>query len=340
MDHVKVLVTVPELAGRTDFLGEISAVSPRVDVEQRTCRDHDEVAAALGDVEVLYAFRSPSDMRNADRLKWVALHYSGVDNDVSSPIFDSGSGITVTNVAGAHAVPMAEYTITAMAMLVRNFMQLVRDKGTRTLERDHSPAAELWGQTLGIVGYGHIGREVGRLGHAHGMPVLALKRDPRERRASGYQWPGVGDPEGVLPERFFGPDDFVELLKESDFVVNCLPLTGPTKHLFDRAAFKAMRPGSYFINIGRGGTVELDALVHVLRDGALAGAAIDDFEGRSLPPDNPLWEMGNVFISPHISGTRRNVQYLERTNELFCENLRRYLAGEPLFNVVTRERGY
>ncbi len=123
-------------------------------------------------------------------------------------------------------------------------------------------------------------------------------------------------------------------------MVNCLPLTGPTKHLFDRAAFKAMRPGSYFINIGRGGTVELDALVHVLRDGALAGAAIDDFEGRSLPPDNPLWEMGNVFISPHISGTRRNVQYLERTNELFCENLRRYLAGEPLFNVVTRERGY
>ncbi len=340
MQRVKVLVTIPEMDDRPEFLDEIASVSPRLEIEHRVCRDADEVAGALTDAEILYSYRAPAHLDDANMLKWVTLHYAGIDSDVDSPIFDKDRRIVVTNVAGAHAIPMAEYAITVMAMLARNFMQLVRDKASRTYDSTHSPPAELWGRTVGVVGYGHIGRETGRLAHAHGMRVVALKRDAAQRRASGFQWDGVGDPEGAYPDRFFGPDELHDLLSESDFVVNCLPLTPGTRGLFGEPEFKAMRKTAYFLNIGRGATVQIDALAEAARTGEIAGAGLDDFEHRTIPPESPLWDLDNVFVSPHISGTRRNVEYLERTNELFCENLRRYLNGEPLYNVVTREQGY
>jgi phosphoglycerate dehydrogenase-like enzyme len=229
-----------------------------------------------------------------------------------------------------------------MPLLLRNFMQLFVDKQTRTYDSDHSPARELWGMTIGIVGYGHIGREVARLAVAHGMRVVALKRNPQERRELGYNWKGIGDPEGLLPDTFYGPDQLHNLLRESDFVVDCLPYTPATKDLFGATEFEAMRATAYFINIGRGGTMDIPAVALAVRCDVIAGAALDDFQTGShrLDTDSPLWDVDNIFISPHISGTRRNVQYLERTNELFCENLRRFLAGEPMYNVVTRERGY
>ncbi len=340
MERVRVLVTILEMEGRTEYLEQMAAVSPRLEIKHHTCSTYDEVANALKDVEVLYTHRSPSHLNDANKLRWVTLHYAGIDSDLSSPIFEARRRVVVTNVSGAHSIPIAEYAIATMVLLARNFMQLVRDKQERVYNSDHSSPTELPGQTVGIAGYGHIGRELGRLAQAHGMRILAMKRDPTERRATGYQWEGVGDPDGTLPERCYGMDDMFEMLRESDFVVNCLPLTRETRALFGNRAFAAMKPGAYFINIGRGATVQVDALTRALRDGAIAGAALDDLEKGPSAADSPLWELGNVFISPHISGTRRNTQYLERTNELFCENLRRYLNREPLVNEVTRERGY
>jgi phosphoglycerate dehydrogenase-like enzyme len=174
------------------------------------------------------------------------------------------------------------------------------------------------------------------------MRTLAIKNNPEQRSLSGYHWRGVGDPEGILPQRFLGLGDLEEVLRESDFVVDCLPHTAATRELFGEREFAMMKSTAYFINVGRGETVNDNALARALKSGLIAGAALDAFatDPDPLPADSPLWEIDSVFISPHISGTRRNIQYLERTNELFCENLRRYVNQEPLLNVVTREKGY
>jgi phosphoglycerate dehydrogenase-like enzyme len=342
MERIEVLVTHHLLEGRREFLDQMASVSPKLEIRQRTCNTHDETAAALEDVEILFTRAAPSHLNCANRLKWVQLSAAGIDKSTWSPIFDADGGIIITSAAGVHAVPMAEYCITTMSLLARGFLQLLRDKLTKTWDRTHSPPAELWGQTLGIVGYGHVGRELARLAEAHNMHILALKRNPDQRRAWGYQWQGVGDPEGTLPGRFFGPDKLHGLLRESDFVVNCLPLTGETRDLFGKPEFEAMKSSAYFINVGRGKTVNEVALIQALRKRVIAGAALDVWSADPdpLPADNPLWELDNVFFSPHISGTRFSTNYLERVNALFRENLRRYVNNEPLLNVVTRDRGY
>jgi phosphoglycerate dehydrogenase-like enzyme len=342
MEHVRILVTIPELEGKQDYLDQMAAVSPRLKIEQHTLLTAEETAAAVEDVEILYAYRPPSHLDRANRLRWVQLHFSGIDHVSWSPVFDPATGIVVTNVAGAHAVSIAEYCITAMSMLARGFLGLFQDKLTKTWNWQTSPPVELYGQTLGIVGYGQVGRELARLAKAFRMRILALKRNPEEHRLLGYQWEGVGDPDGTLPERFLGPDELHTLLRESDFVINCLPHTSETRNMFSELEFKTMKPGAYFINVGRGETIDDDALAQAIRQEDIAGAAMDAFETDPdpLPADHPFWELDNVFISPHISGTRHNKQYLQRTNDLFCENLRRYLMGEPLLNVVTKERGY
>lgn len=342
MERVKVLVTHPELAGKQAFLDQMAAVSPRLEVECHACVTAEETAAALEGVEILVTRVAPSHLSYANRLKWVQLSASGINKIISTPIFEPSRQIIVTNAAGVHAVPMAEYCITTMSMLARGFLQLFRDKLTKTRDRTHSPPVELWGQTLGIVGYGHVGRELARLASAHHMRILALKRNPNQHRAWGYQWQGVGDLEGTLPQRFFGPDQLHELLRQSDFAVNCLPLTGETRDLFGKPEFQAMKSSAYLINVGRGKAVNEIALTQALQKRVIAGAALDVWstDPDPLPPDNLLWELDNVFISPHISGTRFSTNYLERISVLICDNLRRYVNDEPLFNVVTRDRGY
>ena len=244
MEEIRVLVTIPELEGQQAFLDEMAAVSPRLVIEQRTSTTWEQTATMVTDVEVLYTNRAPSHLEQANRLRWVQLHTSGFDRSAQA-VFAPGT-ITVTNVAGGHAVPMAEYCLTVMVLLARGFLRLVRDQEAKERNPAHSPPVELAGRTVGIVGYGQTGREVARLAAAHGMRVLALKRHPEQRRATGYQWPGVGDPEGALPERFFGPGQLHDLLSEADYVLDSLPLTDETRGVFDAAAFRAMRPAAYF----------------------------------------------------------------------------------------------
>jgi len=342
MRSAKVLVTIPELEGCQEFLDEIAGVSSCVTVEQRTCMSFEETADLLEGVEVLYTLKVPAHLDRADCLKWTQIHAAGIDGKDFSPIFEPRRGVTVTNMAGAQAVSIAEYCMTTMSMLARGFLQLFRDMQSRVSDRRHSPPAELCGQTVGILGYGHIGREVARLAHANRMRILAMKRNPDRREASGYQWPGVGDPDGSLPDRIFGPAEIHEMLPQCDFVVCCLPSTPETRDLIGEKEFARCRADAWLVNVGRGETIEQEALVSALRDHTIAGAALDVFptDPGPLPPEHPIWRLDNVFLSPHVSGTRRNRRYLERTNQLFCENLRRYLAGRPLLNVAAKERGY
>ncbi len=199
-------------------------------------------------------------------------------------------------------------------------------------------SAELHEQTLGIVGYGQIGREVARLAKAFKMRVVVTKRDPRHPEASGYNVSGYGDPDGRLPDMIYPTQATRSMLAECDYVVNILPLTDETHHFFDREMFRGMKETAVFINIGRGGSVNEKDLIYALKKGWIAGASLDVFGQEPHPANSPLWQMENVVMTPHIAGDTPS--YDKRAIALFTENLKRYINDEPLLNLVHRERQY
>jgi len=192
---------------------------------------------------------------------------------------------------------------------------------------------------FGVIGYGSIGRELARLAKAaFAMTVLACKRDPARHADPDWCPPGTGDPEGALPDAWLGPAELPELLARSDAVVMCAPLTAETRRLLGAAEFRRMKPSAYFVNVGRGATVDERALAQALGEKRLAGAAVDVFAEEPPPAGHPLYGLDNVILSPHVSGFLPS--YDDRCAELFAENLRRWLAGAPLLNLVDRARGY
>jgi phosphoglycerate dehydrogenase-like enzyme len=198
---------------------------------------------------------------------------------------------------------------------------------------------EIRGATLGIIGYGSIGRELARIAKtAFGMSVVACKRDPSLRRDTGYCPPGTGDPEGLLPEAWLSPHELPALLARSDVVVMCAPATPETAAMIGAAGLAAMKPTAYFINVGRGATVDEAALAQALAERRIAGAAVDVFAQEPPPPGHPLFGLDGVIVSPHVSGFIPS--YDDRCADLFADNLRRYLAGAPLLNLVDRAKGY
>jgi phosphoglycerate dehydrogenase-like enzyme len=194
---------------------------------------------------------------------------------------------------------------------------------------------ELRGATVGVVGYGSIGREIGRLAHAFGMRVLGARRGA-ESGSPRYELPALTG--GDEPDRLYTPDQLAEMLRECDYVVLTVPYTSATHHLIDRRALRAMKPTAVLINVARGPVVDEAALVHALRERWIAGAALDVFEQEPLAEDSALWGMDNVIVSPHVAGFTPH--YDDRATALFAENLRRYLGGEPLLNLVERGREY
>jgi phosphoglycerate dehydrogenase-like enzyme len=170
------------------------------------------------------------------------------------------------------------------------------------------------------------------------MRVLACKRDPGRRGDDGYRLPGTGDPDGTLPEAWFPPARLHDLLARSDVVAMCAPLTAETRAMIGEAALAAMKPSAFFVNVGRGATVDEAALAAALKAGRLAGAAIDVFSEEPPPTGHPLYALDNVIVSPHVSGFLAS--YDDRCTDLFADNLERFLAGAPLLNLVDRARGY
>jgi len=168
--------------------------------------------------------------------------------------------------------------------------------------------------------------------------VLACKRDPSRRADDGYRLPGTGDPDGALPEAWFPPARLHDLLARSDVAVMSAPLTIETRAMIGVAELAAMKPSAFFVNVGRGPTVDEAALAAALKSGQLAGAAIDVFNEEPPPPGHPLYGLDNVIVSPHVSGFLAS--YDDRCTDLFAENLRRFQAGTPLLNLVDRARGY
>lgn len=326
----------------SDFLlDDLRAVSPRLDIRQQTARqDHDDISSFLnGEEQVLYCFTPPRDLTRAPKLKWVQLHSAGVDHLRGHPIWNSD--IVVTTTSGIHAVPIGEFTFALMLALARKIPKMVRlqERGEWLRNRwEMLSGLELRGKTIGIVGYGSIGREIGRIAkYGFNMRVLAMRRTmqtPRRR----YNEPGVGDPEGRIPERWFAPNEITALAGECDFLVLAAPATDETRNLVGEEQLRAMKPHALLINIARGELVDDRALVTALKEGWIAGAGLDVFAIEPLPRGSQLWHLDNVIVAPHVSGATG--KYDERAAALFAENLRRFLTGLPLLNVAPHDLQY
>ena len=297
---------------------------PEVDTEAARQR----LDAALAETEVIYGFPpSPDGARDllarAPHLRWFQAASAGVDRLEKGGFLDRQ--VAVTNSSGVHATPIGEYVLMVMLMFAKGAHRLLRAQVGRRWIR--LLPSELRDRTVGVVGMGAIGTEVARLAQAAGCRVLAIRRSAAARRS------GEVPADEVLP-----PSDLPYLLSESDYVVLSAPLTEETRHLIGPDELRAMKPTAVLINISRGAVVDEVALVRALKEGVIGGAGLDVFEREPLPDDSELWGMENVILTPHISGGTE--RYFQRAVPIFCENLRRYLDGRPLLNVVDPQRGY
>jgi phosphoglycerate dehydrogenase-like enzyme len=337
-DSIEVLITlsIPE-----KDLARLNGVSPRLHVTTRKAAQASEIPAEVwGQVEVLFTGSLLPDPEQAPRLRWVQFISAGVDHMIDHPLLHK-PGLIATTLSGAAIPQMAEFVMAMMLALGHNLPALMehqrRSEWAREQRRFTQPQ-ELNSSTVGIVGYGSIGREVARLLGSFGATVLACKHDAMQLSDPGYLEDGLGDPGGDLVRRLYPPQAIQSMLKESDFVVVAVPLTPETRDLIGAAELGVMKSSAYLVDISRGGVVNQAALIAALREGRIAGAALDVFEEEPLPAENLLWQLPNVIITPHIAGTSSH--YESRAVTMFSENLQRYLAHQPLYNVIDLHKGY
>ncbi|MFB3738530.1 MAG: D-2-hydroxyacid dehydrogenase [Candidatus Velamenicoccus archaeovorus] len=245
---------------------------------------------------------------------------AGVDRLLFPELVESH--VVVTNARGVFEEAMAEYVLGLVLAMAKGLPKTLEHQRRR--EWAHRNAETLGGRRMLVAGVGPIGRAIGRLAAVLGVEVRGVGRTTR-----------TGDD---VFETIYGPDELAEAVAWADWIVNALPLTDQTRNLFDRATIEAMPAHARFVNVGRGGTVDEPALVAALAEGRLAGAALDVFEMEPLPAESPLWDLPNVIVSPHMSGSFAG--WREAAVEVFLQNLVRYVSGRPLINVVNKRRGY
>lgn len=322
------------------WLNRLRAIVPNLRITQWTTDDAADIPAEIwAKTEILYAWKALPDPTLAPKLRWIQLDTAGFDHVLSSPYGQPDSSVAVTTLAGVAPPNMAEHAMLMMLAFGHRLPLLLRRQSERVwgtdVERraDFTPS-ELWGARVGVIGYGAIGREIGRIAHAFGMRVLAVapSRQSLLPKPRTYQIPDLVALPGKEPDEFYPSEQLLEMLPLCDYVVLVVPHNASTHHVFNADAFTAMKTGAVLVNIARGGVVDEPAMIAALESGKLAGAALDVFEQEPLAPDSPLWSMENVIISPHIAGLTS--RYFDVVFDLFSTNLRRYLAGEPLINQV------
>lgn len=307
------------------------------ELEVRTAKNAEDQDREIRDADILLSRLIPSNLEGAPRLKWIQFTWEGVDH-ISEEM--RKSDIIITNAGGAHSIQMAEHVFSYLLTISRKVpMYLELQKESKWLDwPKQPPLRRLYGSTIGILGYGRIGRTVAKIAQGFGMRILVSKKNPSEMSEEGYYEDNSYDIEGSVPERVFGPDELEELLPLCDYLVVTLPLTEDTRGLIGKRELRLMKEDSVLINIGRGPIVKEKDLIEALTEGWISGAGLDVFDQEPLPPENPLWDLDNVIITPHsgVGGDPAD----EKILEIFTENLKRFRKGEELINRIDKKRGY
>jgi phosphoglycerate dehydrogenase-like enzyme/glyoxylase-like metal-dependent hydrolase (beta-lactamase superfamily II) len=297
-------------------LAELKRVAP--EVEFVPVKTAEEAARAAADADAVLGFCTPDIAKAGTRLRWIAVAHAGVEEDLSAELVRSK--IVFTNMQRLYGPPVADQAFALLLSLTRGLREVTPDTPWFKGEK----LEELHGKTMLVVGLGGLGTEVSRRARAFGMRVLAIDPKDMERPAFVFS--------------LDKPPKLMELLPKADVVVLACPLTAETRGLFGEPQFEAMKRSAYFINIARGGLVKMPALMEALRNRRIAGAGLDVTDPEPLPPGHSLWKMTNVVISPHVGG--QSPEGKDRQWRLWRENVRRFVAGEPLLCVVDKEKGY
>lgn len=338
-------------------LEPLKQVSPNLTFIRKNVRTGSEVPADVwATADILYTVSAlpaiPAQGWSntiAPRLKWVQCISAGVDHLIAHPMFADGN-VSLTTVSGIHAAPIAEYVFAMILAFARKIPFMIQQAQKSEWHADRFSQympRELRRCTLGILGYGSIGREVARIAKAFGMDVLATKRNLKHITPPSGKYvagdvpdlnPAVADVDQLLVDRLYPPEATRSMVALCDFVVILLPLTPQTENLVNADVIGAMKKSAVLVNVGRGGVVDEDALIKALQAKEIGGAALDVFKVEPLPATSPLWKLDNVILSPHLAGNTDH--YIESATEVFAENLVRYINHQELLNKADRERGY
>ncbi|MEU5259838.1 D-2-hydroxyacid dehydrogenase [Amycolatopsis sp. NPDC021455] len=290
--------------------------------------DADGIAAALEHADVAVIVGDLDDRHlAAPRLRWIHCDHSGLTRSARPEVFERG--LLVTGSAGRSAPALAQhafYFALALTFDTRGLLD-VQDAHQWRPPPGYEKRLSLWGKTLGIIGFGHTGREMARLGKAFGMRVIAYRRSAGEATADV----------DLLLSADRG-DSMDRLVAESDVIMLATQLTDATHHLFSTAEFARMKSTAFIVNMARGPVIDQDALVKALHSGEIAGAGLDVTDPEPLPPDSALWDAPNVLLTPHM--TPALPDRTQRSIDIIAENARRYRAGEPLLNALTERDLY
>lgn len=335
---VEMLITVPF---SDDQIEQLRQVSPRLRIRAQAAKAIEEISPEIWEnTEILYTDRLTPLPNAVPKLKWIQFHYAGVDHVASAPLLHDPR-VTVTTISGAASPQVAEHALMMMLALGHKMPDLhaLQAKSEWPRERwERLKPFELRGSTVGLIGYGSIGREIARLLQPFGVRILAVKRDAMHPQDEDYEIEGAGDPLGDLFTRLYPGEAVKSMVKECDFIVVCVPLTSTTRGMIGVAEIAEMKPDAFLVDVSRGGVVNHTALIDALQNKKIGGAALDVFPEEPLPATSPLWKLPNVLISPHISGI--SPYYASRAIAAFAANLRRYLTEQPLLNRFESEKGY
>jgi phosphoglycerate dehydrogenase-like enzyme len=309
------------------FLEKLQVDFPQIQIVHRG--SYDGIEDDLQNAEIIFSFSiRPEQFNLAHKLRWIHAPTAAV-HQLLFPERVKSDGI-LTNAHEVHGPVVAEHVIALIFALAKKIPQAARLQqkhtwGQDVIWNDDPRPREVAGARLGLIGLGSIGRNVARMAAALGMRVIAV-REHLEKK----------NPEGVVA--VYGPTQIEDLLSDAHFVVMAAPLTQATRGLMNADRLATMRPDAYLINVGRGAQVDEMALAEALRHRRIAGAALDVFGQEPLPAESPLWDLDNLLITPHTAGLTEKLW--QRHYALFSENLRRYLAREPLLFIVDKQKGY
>jgi phosphoglycerate dehydrogenase-like enzyme len=336
--EIKVLIT---LNLDSSSISRIQDVSDQLALTLHQADDPGDIPESTwGEAEVLFTHKVLPEREQAPRLKWIQFYRAGNDRYLGAAILQKPD-LVATSLSGANTPQVAEHVLEMILALGHRLPEATRLKELATWPEERGEgfeAQELNQSTVGIIGYGSIGREVARLCSVFGARLLACKFNAKNPTDQGYILEGTGDEHGDFVHRLYPVQALGSMLKECDFVLLSVPLTKETHHLVGTKELSAMKKSAYLVDISRGGVINHAQLIAALEDGQIAGAALDVFPEEPLPADSPLWKLPNVILTPHIAGM--SASYDTRAVDLFIENLSRYLDGKALLNLIDLERGY
>ena len=292
--------------------------------------------ARIADANVLFCTFPPTNFADMRAVKWVQIASTGYVQLYAHDL--PARGIRATNARGCFDVPIAEWNIAMMVNLTRDCRQLIRNQDAAVWDRSAIFQREIRGMTVGIWGYGGIGRETARLAGQMGLRVHVMSRHGVGPLGQVYHVPGTGDPEGLLPDKVYRPGEELEFLRDLDFLVVGLPLTKATEGLIGERELQMLPPRAFVLNPARGPIIKESALLQALREKWIAGAALDTHYHYPMPSDHPLWKFSNVIFTPHISGSSLSPNFTVRLWDIFSRNLERFTKSEPLLNELTPEQ--